>query len=224
MANPVVFVWPEASNTAICLGQQTIGAADFLMNGELANTTGTNNSGATYFPNSILPYVSFGTISRRVTITCADDISGVTFTIIGTYRNAVQTENIAGPNATTVTTTAVFDTVTSVTSDGAVGFDTSVGTGTTGYTWWFNSNYYASTIGLSIQVSVDATINYSFETTLDDVQTGEPNNVFTPIAALTGATTDQLGTLSTPTRYSRIIVNSATDGSLTATFLQQGIT
>ena len=70
-----------------------------------------------------------------LTLTSAGNISGVTFTVTGTdiAGNAL-TEDITGPNATTVTGTKFFNTVTQIAVDGAVGTNTSVGNaaGTTG--------------------------------------------------------------------------------------------
>ena len=63
-----------------------------------------------------------------LTLTSAGNISGVTFTVTGTdiAGNAL-TEDITGPNNTTVTGSKFFNTVTNVAVDGAVGTNTSVG-------------------------------------------------------------------------------------------------
>jgi hypothetical protein len=222
MARASVFTWPAPDEDSICLLQQTAGAGSFVLNGDLVN-----------FDAPV--FALFRGISRVVSITSAGNISGVDFTISGTLNGSSVSETLAGPNATTVETTQLFDTVTSVTVNGAVGTDTSVGTGTTGATHYFNSNEHASVLGLAIAVNVTNTINYSFQTTLDDVQTNSSPLLFAPItgtevghpgfpADMVSQTEDQLAYYNFVTRYSRIIINSSTNGSLVATFLQQGIT
>ena len=73
--------------------------------------------------------------AAEVTLTSGGNISGVTITITGTdiAGNAL-TEDIAGPNANTVTSTKFYDTITSIAGDGSIGTNTSVGVaaGTTG--------------------------------------------------------------------------------------------
>ena len=71
----------------------------------------------------------------KLTITSAADISGVTFTVTGTdIAGNSLSEAITGPNATTVTGSKFFNTVTQIATNGAVGTNTSVGNaaGTTG--------------------------------------------------------------------------------------------
>ena len=71
----------------------------------------------------------------KLTITSAADISGVTFTVTGTdIAGNDLSEAITGPNATTVTGSKFFNTVTQIATSGTVGTNTSVGNaaGTTG--------------------------------------------------------------------------------------------
>lgn len=213
MAIPAVFIWPAADTQAIS-ATQTLGAAGgLLINGTLAQTL-TGGS----------PYVIFPGISRTVSLTSVNNLSGVNFTITGTYRGAVQTETRAGPNNNTVFTTALFDSVTSITTSGAA-TAVSAGSGTTGQTQWYNYNYHAIYPSISAQIIVTGSpnITYSWSFTLDDIQTNASPATFTPVAALTAATTSQFGALSNPVRFCCIQVTAATTGSLVATFLQQGI-
>lgn len=218
MAIPAVFTWPAANTQAIC-ATQTLGAAGSLtINGTLAQTI-------TGGP----PYVIFPGISRTVSLTSTNDLSGVNFTITGTYRGSVQTQTIAGPNNNTVYTTATypnfFDSVTSITTNGAAAA-VSVGTGTLGFTHWYNFNYHATYPAISSQVIVTGTpnITYTWNVTLDDIQSNASPATFAPVTAMTTATTSQLGLINTPIRYCAIQITAATTGSLVATFLQQGIT
>jgi hypothetical protein len=110
-----------------------------------------------------------------------------------------------------------------VTTNLATVGNVSIGTGTTGVTHWFNSDQYVNVLGLSCQAIVTGTITYSFLTTLDDPNDVASPTSFTPIAAMTGATTNQLGSILTPTRNSRIAVTASDGtGALAITFLQQG--
>lgn len=213
MAIPAVFTWPAADTQAISATQTLAGAGNLLINGTLAQTL-TGGS----------PYVIFPNISRTVSLTSVNNLSSVNFTITGTYRGAVQTETRAGPNNNTVFTTALFDSVTSVSTNGAV-TAVSAGSGTTGQTQWYNFNYHASYPYISAQVIVTGTpnITYSWTVTLDDIQTNASPATFTPVAALTAATTTQLGSFAAPIRYCNIQISASTTGSLVATFLQQGI-
>ena len=207
MAIPAIFTWPVPDTQAISLTQSIGAAGNLLINGHLAYTT-------------IVTFLGFG---RTVSLTSANDNSGVNFTITGSrYGNPI-IETIAGPNADTVETVNVFDTITSITADAAVN-GVSAGTGTTGATNWFNSNYHRNVLGQTIQVVVTGTINYTYQTTLDDVQTNTTPTTFPTIVNLTAATTNQIGSYFAPARYSKISINSSTGtGSLVATFLEQGI-
>jgi len=212
MAQPRVYEWPATDSSAIC-GQQTMNAAgNLLINGTMAS------NGTVVFPN----------YSRNVSIHSTANLTGVQFTVTGTFNGSiVVSDPVTGPNNTTVYTTEIFDSITQVHVDG--GFDpdlVEIGTGQSGNTAWFNSNYNSTVLGLAIQVSTLGEITYSFETTLDDVTTIRDDNdlaIFEPIQSMTDATVGDLVNYTTPSRYSRIDISSGS-GSLTATFLQQGIT
>jgi|SRR5882724_1085944 len=221
MGKPVVYTWAAASTTAVTQLQTTAGAATLVLNGSLLVSTNPS-------------VISFGAVSRTVSLTSANDLHLVNVTITGTYLGAVQTETRAGPNANTVYTTKLFDTVTSV-SVGAAVTALSVGSGTTGSTQWYLYDYYAPNAAFSVQVVVTGTITYSFETTLDDVTTvtsptvltgltvPQPNNAQAFQLVMSAATSSQAGYFNYPTRYVTVAITAATTGSLVATFVQQGI-
>lgn len=212
MANITVINWPAPDTQAVSLTQASVAAGNLLINGTLANKSGFG-----------APKATFVGIYRKVTLTSAADYSGVNFTITGTYQGQTISEVLAGPNTTTVSSVNLYDSVTSISAAGAFPPSTiSAGTGTTGATHWFNSNNQSTVANMAIQAEVTGTINYSFQTTLDDVQTATPVT-FTPIVAMTAATASQLAGYSVPTLYSRIAINSSTNGAVLCTFLQQGI-
>lgn len=221
MAKPVVYNWPAINTTAICSTQSLASAGSLIINGSLASPLPVGSAS-----------VVFTGISRTVSLTSINNLSGVQFTINGFYRGSTQTETRAGPNNNTVYTTNLFDRVTSITTNNAV-TAVSAGSGNSGQTHWFTDNYYATVVGLSVQVVISGTIGYTFLSTLDDVQTNAnpttvsgivmPNpdsaNAFTTLMNNSGSS--NLATYIYPTRYACLSISGT--GSLRAIFLQQGI-
>jgi hypothetical protein len=222
MAKPAVFTWPNLDTSSVCFNQITLGAGSFVLNGDLVSLTRPVSA-------------TFPGISRVISLTSVGNIVAVNFTITGTLNGAVVSETLSGPNENTVETTQFFDSVTAVSVDAAVGTNTSVGTGSTGATHWFGGNYHSTVLGMAIAVDIVGTIDYSFQTTLNDVETDTTIETFEPItgtaghpgfpADMVGATATALAYYNFVTRYSRIIVNSSSaNAAMDATFLQQGIT
>jgi len=219
MSRPVTIQWPVASTTAVAISQPLAGAGALIINGTLAS------AGVATFPN----------IERIVTLTSAGNDSGVQFTITGTLQGNVVSETRAGPNANTVSTTQKFTTVTSVTVNGALVANASVGTGLTGSTIWIGSDYQRTNNALAVLVLVTPALTYSFDTTFDDPAFVADPNEFTPIEGVTvptiptttpmiNAVVSILANYTIPTHSSRIRI-SASDatGAATIYFLQQGI-
>jgi len=210
MSTPQVYTWPIADEDAVALLQTTAGADTLLLNGALSN------------PNNRGLFVDFGKVSRVVTLTSANNLGAVNVTIAGTLNGVVVTETRVGPNNNTVATTQVFSSVTSITVDDAV-TAMSVGTGVSGYTKWFKSNKYPLASQLAVQVDATATVSYSFQVTLDEVNGNNSPLTFTPVVALTTASADQLGVYTVPFNYCRVaMVTSDATGAMTVTMLQQG--
>jgi hypothetical protein len=211
MANPQVYTWPIAAVNAVALVQSRTGAGALLLNGTLKNV---NDTGLV---------IKLGAVSRVLTLTSVNDLHLINVTITGTLNGVVVSETRAGPTSNTVATTQVFSTITSITTSGTV-TAMSVGTGTTGYTNWFTFDKHASVANLAIQVDATATVSYSLQVTLDNVQGNNSPLTFTPISAMTTASTDQLANYTAPFQYARIaMVSSDATGAFTATFLQQGL-
>jgi hypothetical protein len=211
MANPQVYVWPVAAATAIAAVQSRTGAGKLLLNGTLAVST---NNGL---------FVDLGGVNRVLTLTSVNDLHLINVTITGTLNGVTVTETRSGPTSNTVATTQVFSTITSITTSGTV-TAMSVGTGTTGYTNWYFFDYNASVANLAISVDATATVSYSFQVTLDDVQTVASPLTFTPITAMTTASTDQLANYTAPFTYCRVaMISSDATGAMTVTLVQQGL-
>lgn len=203
MARPIVINWPVTSNTVIAALQTLTGA------GTLTLTSS--------------PYNFIG-ITRTITLTSGNNLSGVNFTITGTLNGASISEVLAGPNSNTVTSVNIYDSIISITTNAAAAA-VSAGTGTTGRTRWINFDYDQLIMNYSVQVTVVATtINYTFNTTLDDVNTVASPTLTTLATGLTGATTTQFASLTIPVNYGCVTINSSNStGTLIATILIQGI-
>ena len=128
------------------------------------------------FKTQVPPYVStFTDMIRTVSVTSDDDLSAIdmTFTIIGTYLgNIVQDQTIASgnlPNASTIQTTQIFDSITQVIISGGTPTNFSIGMGLYGMIQFLNFDYAQSLGGISVQVIPVGNINYSFGATLQNV-------------------------------------------------------
>lgn len=210
MTIPAVFAWPAADADSIAALQTTSGSGSFILNGDLVSIS----------PSGIRT-VTLPGIQRTVSLTSTGNISGVNFTIVGTdTRGAAVTETRAGPNNNTVETTATYHTITSVTVNGAVGTNTSVGTGTTGSTRWYAGDIWQTPFQQTLQVEIPSgTINVTVQATSDDVNEDSAPVTFNhpTMAAITAST---LSNWAFPCRFTRMVVNSATDGLATFTVIQ----
>lgn len=230
MARPVTFTWPLESTNAFALTQAVAENVPAVLNGALTTVVPQwNNASAVYVNNRIGYFNPGGSLngvgSRTVSISSPDDLSANSFTITGTLNGNIISETIvAGPHANTVFSVNFYDSLISVTSD-LPSTNLTIGTGTTGYTQWYLSNYQSTVKGLSVQVHVAGTITYSFQTTLDDVQIITAPLTFTPVVNLTAKSDNELGFYDAPARYSRIAITASDNtGSLVATFTEQGLT
>jgi len=208
MVAPVSRVWLPPDTQAIALTQTLAGAGSLTLNGTLAQ-------GGT---------VDFHGFARVVSLTSANNLSAVNFTVTGSVNGASVSETLAGPNNTTVETANIFDEVTSVTSSNAAN-GISIGTGTTGHTGWILTNTYAPFPSVGIQVITTGVITWSFIATLQDVSNKLPNalSIFTPVAGLTNQNASAQGVYGNPFLYGAVEVTaSGANGALTAIFLRQG--
>lgn len=208
----VVTVGPlaAAAADAIC-ASQTPSAGALNINGTLAS------GGVATLDNA-----------RRVLITTAADESAKTFTITGTgYTNIVQSETIAGPNASTAQSVLDYKTITSVTISGNAAGAVTVGTNGVASSPWVRFDDWAPNY-ITIQCTVSGTVSYTIQNTMDD-----PNSATDPVALssmtwLNTNDTDAVNAIASvksnfqfaPT-FARILLNSGS-GSVTGTFLQSG--
>ena len=98
-----------AAATVIAAAQTLGGAGNMTLAGTAATFGGTN-------------------LGQKITLVSGGNISAVTFTITGTDQaGASQSEDLTGPNASTVTSTKYYNTITQIAASGAVGTNTSSG-------------------------------------------------------------------------------------------------
>lgn len=158
----------------------------------------------------------------RVIITSAGNDSGITFKITGTdFANNVQSETVTGGNATGVTSTLDYRTVTSIVASGAVASTVEAGWGTEYITPWIQIGNFRGHEQSVLNVFLDAaaTANFALEATNcplnrpDKCYTGKfTDNLITLASAQTAAL---VYTLVDPFAYVRVRVNSLTGGNLT---------
>lgn len=239
MANVAQYNWLPQDTAAISALQTTAGAGNLLLNGTLSITG-----------NSI---VELKGISRQISLTSTANLSALNFTITGTYLGSPQTETLAGPNSNSVETTKFFNTITSVSVNGAVGTNVSIGTGASGHTNPFKVDEHCTVQALSAQVIVETggtNLAYTFLSTLQPFDANfSVNNgfhtMYNMIASTDAITIGSHGTISItatgagaptyniplychlPIKYCWIHIDgtlgAGTNGSLLAYILSQGL-
>ena len=118
----------KGSNNDIATAQALAAAGPFQLNG-----VRVKNEFVDYRPFNYLRYVS---------ITSTGDDTGITFTVTGTCYGITVSQEFPGANATDAVSTQLFDTVTSVTANGATAGNVSVGTSGNGETIWLLNPYF----------------------------------------------------------------------------------
>lgn len=224
MARPIQITFPAADADGICVLQTGTANVPLIINGALKDLAAT-----TY---GVTRAVMGAGIQRPVTMTvAAANLSGVDFTIVGTDVNgAAVSEVLAGPSSNTVSTTALYNTVTSITPNGTVGTAMSVGSGTTGQTKWLMTNVNISPTNLSVSLDITTTASVTVQDTPEDLQATAPSSIYPPSTAifnhatLAAVTGSAQGNYAYPPRYVRAIMNSSSgSGAFTLTVIQAGI-
>lgn len=151
------YVFPAANTQDVCRLQTVTGASSLSLNGLLV-----------YPGDSLLNFLRYG-YSRQLSITSANNLSGVTFTVNGLQNNVLISENITGPNNTTVYSTNVFDVITSITTS-ATATAVSIGTGYLGFFPLISLNLYITYLNYSFSIATpDNTIDTTVYGTLDNI-------------------------------------------------------
>ena len=160
---------------------------------------------------------------QHVAIYSAGDEDDITFTVYGTNRHDQDiSEDITGPNTSPVWSAHNFKTVTKVVADGAVGNAVEIGNADQTPegqldSQWVPVDRYGGDISVACAVSSDADYTYAIEHTFDDVQSAgfeeDDADVFVH-ATVTGETTSQDGSYSTPVNAVRVAMTLFAAGSL----------
>lgn len=153
--------------------------------------------------------------AQPVTITSVGNDSGVTFTITGTYGGLTYSEDLTGANASTATTTRVFDTVTSITADGATAADITAGpvAANGAASKILPANWRSRDFKVGFGVDITGTMTYKVQHTFDDIQVSTTNPTWFDHESVTGKTADADGNYAYPVRAYRWLITSYTNGS-----------
>lgn len=169
MSRYLRYVFPIANNLDVCALQTTAGAANLVLNGNLANQV-TNQ----------VSFIDRG-YSRSISLTSANNLAGVNFTISGIQNGVLLTEVLVGPNANTVYSVQIYDKIYSIATSN-VANQVSAGTGYTGFFPLININLERDNINYILTTSklTAASIRTTIFSTVLDIK----NNGATFLAAV----------------------------------------
>jgi hypothetical protein len=147
-----------ANTSDVCILQNTAGAANLVLNGNLANQV-TNQ----------VSFIDRG-YSRSISLTSANNLAAVNFTISGIQNGVLVTEVLGGPNVNTVYSVQIYDKIYSIATSGAVN-QVRVGTGYTGFFPLININLEGDNIDyiLSTAKVTAASIRTTIFATVADI-------------------------------------------------------
>ena len=210
MAQPSIIKWIAADTAAIALTQTLLAAGKLLLNGHLSVS---NN-----------PVVNLWPMERTITLTSANNLSAVNFTIKGTFNGVITSEVLAGPNNNTVNSVNFYDSIISITTNAAVN-GVSSGIGNTGSTSYYIHDYNKYFFNISFNIIVTGTINYTLDGVLVNPNVTSPTTgAFNLGVNTTNATTNQFLSFVYPIAASYILINSSVgNATLTEEILQQSI-
>ena len=159
--------------------------------------------------------------SHQTTLASTANLSGITITVNGTdAEDRVLTEDIAGPNNNTVTLTAYFKTVTSVSAGATLGANTmNVGWTALCYTPTYPTRVYShGSPNMSVNLG-GTTVNYTMQETNDNIYVNNPAQ-WHNIPDRDNIAVGTVGEAADGTSGLRISVNSHTTGELYITYSQ----
>ena len=182
----------------IAQSQTPAGAGNFTLNGTL--TSGgvyTNADGG----------------ARKITFTSANNESGDTYTITGTDAdNRAQTETIAGPNTTTITSSKFWKTITQIATNGAASGAITIGVSDDLSSNTIPLNRFGD-VGALLQLDFTGTISITIQATAANPQAAWADQEAIPWASaedtnLVTATSNVFGNIEPGTTAIRAITNS----------------
>lgn len=199
--------YTSAVTNSIAQSQALGGAGNLVINGALAS-------------GGVATLVSQG----YVTLTSGGNDSARTATLTGTSEEGwTITDAVALTNGSVATSAKSFKTVTQIAIDGAIATTIIAGNAQSGYSQWIVLDYLVPNQVTSIQCVVTGTINYTVQYTGDNVFAGPttfPTAFSHPTAALVGATTTQIASVTTMMPAVRLLISSGS-GSVRMVVYQQ---
>lgn len=199
-----------ASTNDIFTNQTLLGAGEFTLNGSGVT------SGEWFSSDSVGHIVSFTSTANH---------SALTFTVTGfedSNRNIAVTETISGPNNNTVSGSSYFSIITSISSDGAVGTNTSGGFAASSSTQRVPLNVYAAPFTTGIGVTITGTINFTVQHSFDDPQDVTITPVWFDTLDMDNKTTNSNGNYLAGARITRVKINSYNAGATLKAVWVQG--
>lgn len=127
MSRHLKYIFPTGNLADVCNLQDTLGAANLVLDGNLANRVANQMS-----------FIDRG-YSRNIAINSANNLAGVNFTITGVQNGVLITEVLVGPNASTVFSVQIYDVIFSIATSGAAN-QVRVGVGFLGFFPLININ------------------------------------------------------------------------------------
>jgi hypothetical protein len=194
---------------AICEDQQTVGAADLVLDGVL-----------------VIGGVGVLDQSRQLEMESLGNLAGVDFTFVGTNAaGQVVTETVIGPNAgVQATVRDDWATITQISVDGAVGTDVEIGTNGVGGSQVVPLDRSVTPFNVSLFVDITGTVNataqFTFDPILEEGQVGP--FVWSDHVDLTAVVADADGTFISPVTACRLLTNSGV-GTAILRIIQAGI-
>jgi len=159
-------------------------------------------------------------LAHQLALTSAANLSGINLTVTGTDADGVAiSETLAGPNATTVETTAFFATVTQISAASTLGANTlDVGWVDEFVSQTIPLEFYVQGQTVNVQVELTGTANFDMEDTMSDIravpQPAQGDLLWLNDANFTNKTASLSSPLAVVARASRLAVNSYTNGAV----------
>jgi hypothetical protein len=170
---------PAAAGTTNVAPLQTLAAAGTL--------TLAGGAGTVYAQSYTGAWRTTMDVPRVVSLTSANDLSGVQFTVTGhDAYNQRMAQTLNGPAANTVSTQKAFKSVSSITTNGAA-TAVSAGAGSAlGLPYAVTDAGYVIEIGWAGAVAKDAGTLVVADSSASTVYTGDPRGTYTPSSAANG--------------------------------------
>lgn len=164
-------------------------------------------------------------LAHQLNLTSAANLSAITITLTGTDADDnVITEDVVGPNATTVESTKYFKTLTAVSADSTLGANTlDIGWVDEFVSQTIPLDHYANNPA-TVQITIGGTIAIDVEDTISDIRDGGAQDTWTWLddANFTNKTASLGGDLAASAiRAIRVVANSYSTGATVSIAITQ---